>query len=52
MPCQQLKKLEKDGDISEDDQKRESEKVQKLTDKFTEEVDKLFKDKEKQIMEI
>lgn len=49
---EQLKKLEKDGDISEDDQKRESEKVQKLTDKFTEEVDKLFKDKEKQIMEI
>lgn len=47
-----MKKLEKDGDISEDDLKRENEKIQKMTDKFTEEVDKLFKDKEKQIMEI
>ncbi len=49
---EQVKKLEKDSVISEDDLKRETEKIQKLTDKFTEEVDKLFKEKEKQIMEI
>lgn len=49
---EQMKKLEKDGLISEDDLKRENEKIQKLTDKFTEEIDKLFKEKEKQIMEI
>ena len=48
----QMKKLEKDGHISEDDLKRENENIQKITDKFTEEVDKIFKDKEKQIMEI
>lgn len=48
----QMKKLEKDGVISEDELKRENEKIQKVTDKYTEEVDKLFKDKEKQIMEI
>jgi len=47
-----VKKLEKDGEISEDDMKRESEKIQKLTDKYIEEVDKLAKAKEKQIMEI
>ena len=46
-----VKKMEKYSEISEDDLKRETEKVQKLTDKFTDEVDKLFKEKEKQIME-
>lgn len=48
----QMKKLEKDGHISEDDLKRENDNIQKITDKFTEEVDKIFKEKEKQIMEI
>lgn len=47
-----MKKLEKDGHISEDDLKRENDNIQKLTDKFTEDVDKIFKEKEKQIMEI
>lgn len=48
----QIKKMEKDGDISEDELKREEANIQKLTDKFIDEVEKLFKDKEKQIMEI
>ncbi len=48
----QLKKLEKESEISEDELKRETDNVQKLTDKYTEEIDKLYKEKEKQIMEI
>lgn len=47
-----LKKLEKDKAISEDDQKRRSEEVQKLTDKFVEQVDALLADKEKDIMAV
>lgn len=48
----QLKKLEKDSVISEDELKRETENVQKLTDKFVENVDSVIKEKETQIMEI
>jgi ribosome recycling factor len=48
----QLKKLEKDSKISEDDLKRRSEEVQKLTDKYIEKIDALAKEKESSIMEI
>lgn len=48
----ELKKLEKDSLLSEDELKRENDKVQKLTDKFIELVDTTAKDKEKTIMEI
>ncbi|HHX80584.1 MAG TPA: ribosome recycling factor [Acholeplasmataceae bacterium] len=48
----QVKKLEKDGEISEDQLKRETDKIQKLTDKFTENVDQIAKEKEVLIMEI
>lgn len=48
----QLKKLEKDGDISEDDQKRQSDEVQKLTDEMVKKVDTMLADKEKDIMTI
>ena len=47
-----LKKLEKDKAISEDEQKKASEDVQKLTDKFVAEADKKCAAKEKEIMEI
>ena len=47
-----LKKLEKDKAISEDEQKKASEDVQKLTDKFVSEADKKCAAKEKEIMEI
>ena len=46
-----LKKLEKDKEITEDDLKKSTESVQKLTDKFVEEVDKRCSAKEKEIME-
>lgn len=48
----QLKKLEKDGDISEDEHKRQSDEVQKLTDEMVQKVDKMLADKEKDIMTI
>lgn len=47
-----LKKLEKDKTITEDDQKRAAEDVQKLTDKYVADVDKKCAAKEKEIMEI
>lgn len=48
----QLKKLEKDSLISEDELKRYSDSVQKLTDKYIETVDKVASEKEKDIMAI
>lgn len=48
----QMKKLEKDSAISEDELKRENDKIQKLTDKFIDKIDEVAKEKEKQIMEI
>ena len=47
-----LKKLEKNGDITEDDRKRGEEQIQKLTDRYTRELDELVVAKEKEIMEI
>ena len=47
-----LKTLEKDGDISEDEQERKSEEVQKLTDDFVKKVDTMLADKEKDIMTV
>ena len=46
------KKLEKDGDISEDELRRAQEEIQKLTDRFIEQIDELLKAKEKEIMEV
>jgi len=47
-----IKKLEKDKLISEDDSKKGSDKVQQLTNKFIEKIDKMFQVKEKEIMEV
>ena len=49
---EQLKKLEKDGDISQDDGRVQSEKVQKHTDDTIAEVDKLLHTKEAEIMHV
>ncbi|MCO5120645.1 MAG: ribosome recycling factor [Burkholderiaceae bacterium] len=48
----QLKRLVKDKEISEDDERRTQEAVQKLTDQFVAEVDALLADKEKDIMTV
>lgn len=48
----EIKKLEKAGEISEDESKRHQETIQKTTDKFIAEIDKVVKDKEKDILEV
>ncbi|MCD6047350.1 MAG: frr [Gammaproteobacteria bacterium] len=48
----QLKELVKAKDISEDDEKRAQDDVQKLTDKYIAEVDKLLAAKETELMEV
>lgn len=47
----EIKKLEK-TDISEDESRRHQEDIQKLTDRFIAEVDKVLVSKEKEIMEV
>ena len=47
-----LKKLLKDKAISEDEERRSQEEVQKLTDKFVIEIDKLVVDKEKEVLTV
>jgi ribosome recycling factor len=47
-----VKKLVKDKDASEDDQKRAEADTQKTTDRFISEVDKLVADKEKEILSV
>ena len=49
---EQVKKLMKDKAISEDDEKRSLEEIQKLTDGFAKKLDEAAKAKEKDIMEI
>ncbi len=46
-----LKSLKKDGDISEDDAFRGQDQVQKITDEFIAQIDAIYKDKEKEILE-
>ncbi len=48
----ELKKAQKAGDISEDDLKRAEDDVQKLTDKYVEEINSLLEAKESEILEI
>ena len=47
-----LKKLTKDKEISEDDERRMQDEVQKLTDKFVVEIDKLLQAKEAELMAV
>ncbi len=47
-----LKKMEKDKEISQDDQKQQMDKVQELTDRYVKNVDELMGEKEKELMEV
>lgn len=47
-----LKKLVKDKEISEDDERRAQDEVQKLTDKYVAEIDKMLQTKETELMAI
>jgi ribosome recycling factor len=48
----ELKKMEKDSDITEDQLRKSQDDVQKITDKYIEEVEKVLSAKEKEIMEV
>ena len=47
-----LKKMEKNGDITEDDLKDGNDKIQKLTDKMIDKIDKAVETKTKEIMTV
>jgi len=47
-----IEEMQKDGDISEDDARRGTEQVQKLTDEYVKKVDEVVEKKEQEIMEI
>jgi ribosome recycling factor len=48
----ELKRLEKDGDIGSDEARREQDRIEKLTHQWTEEVDRVGKVKEQEILEV
>lgn len=47
-----FKKMEKAGELSEDDRKLGEEKIQKLTDKMIEKIERAVEDKTKEIMTV
>ena len=47
-----LKKLLKDKAVSEDEERRAQDDIQKLTDKFVSEIDKMVLDKEKEVLTV
>ena len=48
----EFKKLQKDSSITEDDLKQAEDQIQKLTDKYVDEIDKILANKEKEIMTV
>ena len=48
----EIKRREADGDISEDDARREMEQVQKLTDEYIHKIEQLLKAREAEVMEV
>lgn len=49
---EEIKKLEKDKTISQDDLKKTQSKVQEITDKYIEKIEEILKHKEKEVMEV
>lgn len=49
---EELKKLEKASELTKDDLKKAEEEMQKLTDKYIKLSDDIYKDKEKEILEV
>ena len=47
-----LKKLEKNHEISEDESHRGADDIQRMTDKFVSEIDKISQIKEKNVMDV
>ena len=48
----QIKKMKKNSEITEDDQKDAEDEIQKMTDKAIKDVDSIYAKKEKEIMEV
>ena len=48
----QLRKAEKDGGISQEDERRAQERLQKLTDQYVKRVDEVSKRKETEVLEV
>lgn len=48
----QIKRDQKDADLSEDDARRAQDEVQKLTDRFIQTIEDLLKNKEAEVMEV
>ncbi len=48
----QVKKLEKDKEISEDEMKKDLDEVQKMTDNYIKKVDETIEHKEQEVMEV
>jgi ribosome recycling factor len=48
----EIKKSEKNGDLTADDSRREQDVLQKVTDRWTAEVDRVGKHKEQEIMDV
>jgi ribosome recycling factor len=48
----ELKRLEKDGELTEDDLRSYTEDVQQLTNDYIDQIDKMCDDKETDIMEV
>ena len=49
---EEAKKVQKDGDMTEDELKQAENEIQKLTDKSVEEIDKILENKEKEVMSV
>lgn len=47
-----IKKMEKSSEITEDDLKSYSDEIQKVTDKFISELEKVSKDKQSELMSV
>jgi ribosome recycling factor len=48
----QLRKAEKDGGVSTEDERRAQERLQKLTDQYVRKVDDVSRRKETEVMEV
>lgn len=47
-----IKAMKKDGEITEDDEKKAQEEIQKITDKYIQEIDRVCENKKNEIMEV
>ena len=47
-----VKALNKNSEITEDELRADEDNIQKLTDKYVDEIDKLLENKEKEIMTV